>query len=218
MKNKNEKKKVADFDKLDISIATEEEIISSGIKKNTSSDKRNYLLMTIVFILMFLPPLLRLFFPKPILFVEKDVVYTTLNCFISNNRHEQTWRFDSNYKLNFRDGIVEEVLIEYSYNKNLDTAKDDVTFPEITVLNDITLDSSKGFKKENLGSKKRDDMVEVHKRAYTLDFKNHRKDLETIGELKKYSYNFAPMQDYFKSSGFLCRSDAKTVKEMVSVK
>lgn len=210
---KKEKKEVIDFDKIDITTATENQIIESGIKKNTSEDKRNYFFMAIVFIFILIPPALRLFFPKPILEEERDIAYVNVRCFTSTNRHEQTWKFDSVYQGFYRDAKLEKVILEYSYNKNVDTAPSEVTFPELTLLNEI---DNVGLLKEQTKNTTEEN-VEIFTNKYIMDFKNHKDVLESNTELKEYSYNSFNMEKIFKEKGYSCKTDSEIIKEMVKI-
>ncbi len=215
---KDEKKKkvkeiVVDFDVIDIKTATEDEIIRSGIKKNTKSDKRMYLFMFIVVIFMLIPPILRIIIPKPVLFVDKEIVYADIRCFTSNNRHSETWRFDSVYLGKYRDGKLEKVELNYSYNKNVPTADDEVSFPEFTLLDDIKND---GFVPEKLDPITTEEGISIYKRKYTMNFKDYANELEKSVELKKYSYGIYTMESYFKELGFLCEIKTESKIETVS--
>lgn len=213
MKNKKEKKVVIDFDKIDVTTATNEEIIESGIKKNTKADKRNYLFMVLIFLFILIPPFLRLFFPKPILFVDKEIVYLKQNCFLSVNRHDNTWRFDSSYDGYYRDGKLEKVVLEYTYQKNIETAKEGLTFAEINELSEKKVEGFEGtkFQKDVEGEK-------IDGYRFTMDFKGHRDSLVKDDLFLKYSYGNSTVLEYLKSTGFMCPSaDVETKMETVSV-
>ena len=128
-KEKKEKKVVIPFDKIDVTTATEDEIIKSGIKHNVKQDIICYVIMGLIVVLILIPPLMRKFHPKPITEVDKDIVYLTLKC-----AYPQTiegYILYSNVKNDYRDGVLMNVNLQYTYKK-VDANKnptDDVTEP-----------------------------------------------------------------------------------------
>ena len=77
-KEKKEKKVLPSFDKIDITTATDDDIIRSGLKYNTTKDTIDYLIMFAIVILAALPVILRIVIPKPITTEEAEIVYDVL--------------------------------------------------------------------------------------------------------------------------------------------
>ena len=101
-KPKKEKKPKLDFNKIDVTTATDDDIIRSGIRNNTTSDKICYFLIAVVCILAILPPALRIINPKPVTEVEREIVYLDLNCF--RTMPVQGGTLHTEVVINYRDG------------------------------------------------------------------------------------------------------------------
>ena len=69
------KAKVIPFDKLDITTASEDDIIRSGLKYHTKADYTCYAIMALIVVMAFVPKILQKVIPKPITEIKKVVVY-----------------------------------------------------------------------------------------------------------------------------------------------
>lgn len=202
------KEPIVDFDKIDVSTASEDQIIRSGIKKNVKQDKICYAVIALIFVLMLLPPFLRFFFPKPITEVEKEIVYLTLSCVRNDSRNG--YSFSAKTTHNYRDGQTQKVILEYTYTKGKneeETSSDleeEPQFQEITELNELKY---KGLKKEKIENGYK----------FTLDFEND----PTLGSdevTEKYSYLKGPQQEYYRNLQYYCvASDPEIKIEVVPV-
>ncbi len=196
-KPKKEKKVLPDFDKIDVTVATEDEIIRSGIRKVTKADIFCYLVIVITIILMILPVALRLIIPKPITEMEMEIAYVELNCY-------RTIIKDSNelsaaIKFNYRDGSNNQVTATFTYKK----ANEEYKFDDIEELDAI---NHKGIKKEEEGNKV----------VYTIDFENNE-DLRSNEVLRKYSGSLGVEEQTLRNINYSCISNSETKKELVYV-
>lgn len=201
-KKKKEKKPKIDFEKIDITTATEDDIINSGLRYNVKSDKICYFLMALVFIFMLVPPILRIVIPKPITKEIRNIVYGNVDCYrtISRDGYEITTTLVGNY----RDGKSTDFTLEYSFRKIKDDAPDDYIVSEINELNTVEL---KGLTKEKVDNKY----------IYKLDFKNHYDELVTNETIKNFSYVYSAQVSYLSNSGYYCNNKTETVEEEVYI-
>lgn len=201
-KKKKEKKTKIDFEKIDITTATEDDIINSGLRYNVKSDKICYFLMALVVVLMLLPPMLRIFVPKPITKELRNVVYGNIDCYktISRDGYEITTTVNGNY----RDGSAVDFTVGYSYTKKRDDAPDDYIFSEMNEFNTI---ESEGLIKEK----------EDNKYIYKLDFKKHFNELTAYETIKNFSYVYSAEASYLSNNGYYCSNKTETVEELVYI-
>ena len=201
-KEKKEKKVLPSFDKIDITTATDDDIIRSGLKYNTTKDTIDYLIMFAIVILAALPVILRIVIPRPITTEEAEIVYDVLTCYKTTNRdnYEMSTKLVSNY----RDGNVNKVEIEYNYYKRNTEAKDGYIFSEIEEMEKLDL--------PGLTSKK-----EAGKYSYTIDFENHP-ELSSNDILKDYSYLATIELNHLTSEkGYSCNRDSDSKKEVIYI-
>lgn len=203
VKSKEKKPKIK-FEEIDITTATEDDIIKSGIRQNTKKDIICYGIMTFIFVMIFVPPLLRILIPKPITEVEREVVYIDLTCYrtVARDGYELSGTLNSKY----RDGAVEKVVLEYAYKKINEDAKNDYSFAEINEFMEVD-NSVKGLKKEKLEDKY----------VFTMDFENYNEELEANDLLSNYSYIYGVEINYLNTQGFYCSTKSETVMERVYV-
>lgn len=201
-KKKKEKKPKIDFEKIDITTATEDDIINSGLGYNVKSDVICYCLMALVFVLMLVPPILRIVIPKPITKEIRNIVYGNIDCYktISRDGYEISTKLLGNY----RDGKSTDFTLEYSFRKIREDAPDDYIVSEINELNTVEL---KGLKKEK----------EDNKYVYKFDFKNHYDELITNDIIKNYSYVYSAQVSYLSNNGYYCSNKTETVEEEVYI-
>ena len=214
-KNKKEKKVVVPFDQIDVKTATEDEIIKSGIKHNVKSDFICYAIMGLIVVLMLLPPALRMLNPKPITEVDKEIVYVKLSCTYPTSIENYSFYTEINNK--YRDGSLQTLEIKYSYKKKNDAninaddkepaeentaPEEEPTFAPIEKMKEI---NAPGFtyKKVENGY------------VFTGDFENY--NLNTVEQLKDYSYVSGAESDYLISLGYYCSTESETIKERVYV-
>ncbi len=211
----NKKKTVVPFDKIDITTATEDEIIRSGIKYNVKKDYICYGIMFIIFVLMIIPPVLRILIPKPITEIEKDIVYLTLSC--SYPTTIEDYNLYTELKSNYRDGSITSSEIKYSYQKVGEVLKTDET--EETPTEDVkeeeptfyAIDRMKEINAKGFTSKK----VE---KGYIFNVNyEENPELRNLEQLKNYSYEAGSQTKYLTSIGYYCSTKSETVKERVYV-
>lgn len=195
-----------DFNTIDVTTATDDDIIRSGLKHNTTGDKICYFLIAVVIVLAILPPVLRLLVPKPVTEIERDVVYLDLDCFRTKILTYGT--LHTGVVINYRDGNAKVANVTFSYTSSKEaTEVDDLTnFAEISELERLDL---KGLTKDvSEGGKKY---------SYKIDFENNP-ELLSNDILNKYSYVSGVEIDYLKNREFYCSSKSEVKKEIVDVK
>jgi hypothetical protein len=195
-----------DFNTIDVTTATDDDIIRSGLKHNTTGDKICYFLIVVVIVLAILPPVLRLLVPKPITEVERDVVYLDLSCFRTNALTYGS--LHTEVIINYRDGNAKLANIAFSYTNSKDsTETDDLTnYAEISELERL-----------NLKGVTRDVSEDGKNYSYKVDFGNNN-ELLNNSVLNNYSYVSGVEMDYLKGKGFYCSSKSEIKKEIVDVK
>ncbi len=202
-KKKKEKIKIIPFDKIDITTATEDEIIKSGLKHNTKADVTCYFLLFIIAVLAVLPPLVRFFHPRPITKEEREIVYNTLKCYktIIRDNYELSTVLTSNY----RDGEVQTVEFNFKYFKRNDKAEEGYVFAEIDELDKLNVS---GITKKK----------EVGNAIFTVDFENNQ-GLKDNNVLKDYTYFVnAEVNLLSNEKGYSCSNDSESKLEVVDVK
>lgn len=216
-KQKKEKKVIVPFDKIDVTTATDDEIIKSGIRYNVKQDKICYAIMALIVILMLLPPVLRAVNPKPITEVDKDIVYLTLSC--SYPTTIEDYNFYTDLTNSYRDGTLYKVELKYSYQKvselgvvtndetegekpETDEQEDEPTFAAIEKMKEI---DAPGF------TQKKVDKGYV----FTADYENY--NFSDVEQLKNYSHVAGAESDYLISIGYYCSTESETVRERVYV-
>lgn len=202
-KKKNEKKKqIIDFDKIDVTTATDDDIIRSGIKKNVTSDYICYFVMFLIVVFIFIPPALWIFNPKPITEEDREIVYVELNCnrTVSRDGYELTTNLTSEYRQTF---VTKSTLI-LSYRSNTEAPLGDVSIAEVNEMNGLNYKEIKTTKGEN-------------KYTYEIDYKSNYNVLSKDEVLKDYAYIPNAEIQYLSNLGFRCISDSKTVVERVYI-
>ncbi len=201
-KKNSEKKQVIDFDNIDITTATDDDIIKSGLKKNVTSDYICYLIMAVIVVLAIIPPALWIFNPKPITEEIRDIVYTELSCkrTISRDGFELNTSILSHYReTNILDSEITQLYIKLDPK-----APDDYVFAEINELNTLNFKEVTVKKEEN-------------KYTYNIDYKSNFNALTQNELLKDYSYIPNAEIQYLTNLGYYCFSETSQKKERVYV-
>ena len=200
--NKKEKKKIVPFDKIDITTATEDEIIRSGIKYKTKIDYTCYGLMFCIFVLAVLPLALRMIIPRPITKVERDIVYNDLTCYKTTGR--DNYELSTTINAKYRDGSVNSFAFDFKYYKRNEQAKDGYVFSEVEELdkikqNGVTSELGQGQAK------------------FTIDFENYPELLDHE-VLKDYAYFYTAETNFLQNEkGYSCITNSETKREIVDV-
>lgn len=199
-KEKAKKPKPIPFPEIDITTATEDDIIQSGLKYHTKLDVFCYLIMALIVVLALVPPIIRKVIPKPITELEKDVVYLSVACYRTIAR--DGYELSSRVNIDYRDGTIMTTKLTFDSIKVAPDAPDDYIFAEINEFNSI---EEEGFtiKKEN-----------EFNYTYTVDYTKN-KDLADNEYLQYYSYFSGPEIDYLKSINYKCDSESETKRELV---
>ncbi len=200
-KEKPAKKKVVPFDQIDITTATEDDIIQSGLKHHTKSDYVCYMIMGVIVVLAILPMALRMIIPRPITEIEKEIVYYDLTCYRTISR--EGYQLSSKVAIHYRDGAVDNAELTFTPLKVKDDAPDDYIFAEINELNNV---NEKGLSSS----------VEENSHIFKVNFKENSA-LINNDVLKDYSYFSGPEAEYLKGIGYSCDSKSETKKELVKV-
>lgn len=201
-KKKENKKTVVDFDKIDITTATDDDIIKSGLKKNVTSDYICYFVMFLIVVFIFVPPALWIFNPKPITEEDREIVYTELNCnrTVSRDGYSLTTNLTSEYRQTF----VTKSTLTLTYGSNTSDPLGDVSVAEVNEMNALDYKEIKTIKGEN-------------KYTYEIDYKSNYDVLSKDPILEKYAYIPNAEIQYLSNLGFRCIQDSKTVTERVYV-
>ena len=197
-KPKKEKKVIPDFDKIDVTTATEDEIIKSGIRKVVKTDIICYIFIFILIVLLILPPALRILVPRPITEVEREIAYVDLSCYKTIVRDGN--EFSAAIYFHYRDGSVSNVEI----NHTLNLSDESYSFKESDDLKDI---SGKGISI---------DTDEENKTIYKIDFANNP-ELINNEVLMNYAYNLGREEEYMDENKYSCTAKSKVEKELVDV-
>lgn len=201
-KKEKEKKKIVKFDKIDITNVTDDEIIKSGIRYNTKNDYICYFLMFVVFILAIIPPVLRIVNPKPITEEERNITYLTLSCYKTSYR--DNYELSTVLKSYYRDGSVNTVNIDFTYNKQNNDAEDNYVFSEIDELEKLNL--------KGISVKK-----ESNKTSFVIDYENNE-DYRNKDVLSDYAKVSGAEINYLSTKGFKCVQESESKMEVVDVK
>lgn len=201
-KKKKEKKKLVKFDKIDITNVTDDEIIKSGIKYNTSKDYICYFIMFVIFVLAIIPPILRIVNPKPITEEERTIVYLNMSCYRTSIR--DNYELSTTFKSLYRDGHVSTVNIDFSYYKQNENADENYVFSEIDKLEKIDL---KGITKTNASNKV----------SFSIDFENNP-EYRQNDLLAEYSQQPGVEEKTLNDLGFRCIKESESKLEVVDVK
>ena len=201
-KKKKEKKKIVAFDKIDITNITDDEIIKSGIRTNTSKDYICYFIMFIIFILAVIPPVLRLVNPKPITEEERSVVYLTLSCYKTSVR--DNYELSTILKGYYRDGEVNTVNLDFSYNAQNENANPDYVFAEIDEIEKLNLKGITINKTSN-------------KTTFVIDYENNPEFKSNV-ILSEYAKVSGAEINYLNTKGYRCVQDTENKTEVVDVR
>lgn len=202
-KPKKEKKVYPKFSEIDITTATEDDIIQSGIRDNVKSDIICYCLMGLIVVFILIPPALRLFIPKPITEEEREIVYTELTCYRTIAR--DGYELNSMVKGNYRDGQINTMEIEHAYKRVLEDAPEEYSFAEINEFLAVG-DNVKGYKIKK-SNNKYNFVVNFH------DYPNLKND----ELLSNYSPIYGVEINYLSGQGYYCSTKTEVVEELVYV-
>ena len=202
-KKKEPKKKIIPFDQIDITTATDDDIIRSGIKHNTKADVTCYFIMFIVAVLAILPVALRIIMPSPVTTEEAEIVYFDITCYKTTIR--DNYELSSKLVANYRDGQVNTVNVELKWFKRNENAKEGYVFAEVEELTKL--------KKTGISIKS-----EASKATVEMDFQKHP-ELRQDQDLKNYTYhNTTEISILENDMGYNCSTDSKTELEVIDVK
>lgn len=196
------KKTKIPFNKIDITTASDDDIIRSGLRHNTTKEIICYFIMFGILVLALLPVLLRIYIPKKITTEEREIVYFKINCYktIVRDNYELSTKLTSNY----RDGNVSDVSFDFNYFKRSEDAEEGYIFTEITELEQLKL---KGMTSS----------VEKGKASFKFDFENYP-DLKNNSYLKEYTYfSNAEVNYLINQKGYTCSTDSETKLEVIDI-
>ena len=196
------KKEKIPFNKLDITTATEDDIVKSGLRHNTSKDIVCYLIMFGIFVLALLPLFLRIFMPRAITTEEKEIVYYKITCYKTAVR--DNYELSTTLVSNYRDGQVKNVSFEFNYFKKNEAAEDGYVFAEINELEQI---KDKGITSTS----------DSGKRTFKFDFEKNP-NLKKNELLKDYTYfSTAEVNFLINDKGYSCTTTSETKLEVVDI-
>lgn len=200
--NKKEKKVIVDFDKIDITTATDDEIIKSGLKKNVKFDKICYGIMALIFIMIFVPPALRTFIPKPITMEERDVAYVDMEC--RRTLQRDGYILSVLVKSNYREETVLNTNITYTSKKLDETAPDDYVFAEINEMNGLDF---KGVTKK----------VEDNVYKFDIVYGDEYQAMYQNEVLQGFMYVSAAEMKFLTDKGYYCTQEVNPKRELVYI-
>ena len=200
-KKKPKKEKIIPFDQIDITTATDDDIIKSGIKHNTKADTTCYLIMFVIFVLAVLPVALRLIIPRPVTTEKTNIIYYTITCYktISRDNYELSTTLVSSY----RDGTVNNVTFDFKWFKKSDLAKEGYTFLEVEEFVNM---NKKGVTAKN----------EINKAHVEIDFHGNP-ELRNDEALVDYTYHSTTEVNALVEKGYSCTTDSKTEEEVIDI-
>lgn len=202
-KKKKEKKVIVPFDKIDITTASDDDIIRSGIKHNTKADVSCYFIMFIIFVLAILPVALRIIIPRPITTEKAEIVYYDITCYKTTVR--DNYELSSKLESHYRDGGVNDVTITFKWYRRTEDAKDGYVFDEVEEFQKMNKTGLK-VKSENTNN------VQV-----VMDFKNNP-SLKDDPDLKNYVYHSTTEVSILSNElGYSCTTDSKTEVEVIDI-
>jgi len=181
---------------------TEEEIIIlEGRRSKDKKDVYCYVAMTIIAILILMPPAFRIIFAgsKPKSTIE-DIVYLDMSCshgYFDNKGGMVSEEVEGH----FRDGYVLSLDYKFAYDN---VNEPNLTDPVVTPLVDLAEanDKVKMVVKDNTVS-------------FNIDFKNN-KELLDDPSFKPYTKTAPAQLNEFQNQQFTCTHDSKEVKEDTS--
>ena len=201
-KKKEPKAKVIPFDKIDITTASDDDIIKSGIKHNTKADMTCYFIMFIIVVLAILPVALRIIIPRPVTTEKTEIVYYTITCYRSTLR--ENYELSSKLEAKYRDGKVNTINVEFKWFKRNDKAKDDYSFTEVEELTKL--------KKNGISVKS-----ESGKAVVEMNFKKYP-ELRQDVDLKDYVYHSTTEVSILENEkGYNCTTESKTEVEVIDI-
>lgn len=197
-----EKKNKIPFDKIDITTASDDDIIKSGIKHNTSKDIFCYFVMFLILVLALLPLLFRIFIPRKVTTKEEEIVYFNITCYKTTIRDD--YELATTLHSNYRDGNIETVTFDFNIFKRNELAEDGYVFPEINDFDRLKLDGVTSKKEEG-------------KVSFKFDYKEHP-ELKENETLKEYSY-ISPIELNFLTNdkGYSCSTNTETKVEVIDI-
>ena len=196
------KKNKIPFDKIDITTATDDDIIRSGLKHNTSKDIVCYFIMFGIFVLAILPLFLRILMPKKITTEEREIVYFKITCYKTSVR--DNYELSTTLTSNYRDGQINNLTFDFNYFKRIEEAEDGYIFAEIHELEQI---KSKGITSSS----------EKGKATFKIDFENYP-DLKNNSTLKEYTYfSNAEVNYLMNEKGYSCTTNSETKVEVIDI-
>lgn len=196
------KKTKIPFDKIDITTATDDDIIKSGLRHNTSKDVMCYFIMFLIVVLAVLPIVLRITNPRKETTEEKEIVYYKISCYknVVRDDYELSTALTSNY----RDGQVSVVDFEFNYFKRTEDAEEGYVFAEINELEQLKL--------KGITSKKENGKV-----TFKIDFENYP-ELKNNATLKEYTYFSTAEVNYLMGDkGYSCVTSSETKLEVIDI-
>ena len=190
---KEKKLTVEELKAKPISEITREEIIELGIRENTKKDIFYYMIMFIVFVMIFIPPIFRKVFYDPDLAIsEVETVYLTLTC--KKSAVKDDYFMYETLTLYYRDSGILNVNVEFEYrNIQVDVIENDP--PEVTKY--LELDYVKKEKR-----------VDGH--VFSIDFENNPKLLNEK-EVSNFTLSAPAQITNMKSTTYKCNTEYKTM-------
>ena len=197
------KKKVKiPFNKIDITTASDDDIIRSGIRHNTPQDMFCYFIMFLIFIFALVPVGLRIFMPREATTEEREVVYFNITCYKTTIR--DNYELHTTLTSNYRDGKIGKMNMNFSYFKNSDDAEEGYVFAEIHEFEQLKLN---GITSE----------IDIGKAVFNFDFEKHP-ELSQNETVKNYSRHSAVELNYLiNDKGFSCSTNSETKMEVVDI-
>ena len=202
-KEKKPKKEKIPFDKIDITTATEDQIIESGKWHNTKADYICYLVMFGIFILMLVPPVLRTVIPKPITEEDRVIVYADVKCY--RNKVVDNREISTTLTFRYRDSSIEKLEIKHTVASSGEgETEENITFSEIEDLKNLNLEGITSKFGEN-------------DYTFNFDFYNYP-DLKNSEVLENYTFEpFGVEINQLKSLDYYCSSNSYEKEERVYI-
>ena len=201
-KGSGDKKPVIPWDKIDVTTATDDDIINSGLKHNAPTDFICYLVMVGIVVLMIIPPALRIIMPKPITEEEREITYTEMMC--RRTLQRDGWELATELTSHYRETYVQDATFKFIYVRVAKDAPYEYTFAEIAAMNSLNYPDVKRTGDEG-------------KLNVEIDFTKNYDTLVKDEVLKDYAYIPNAEKQFLSNQGFYCSVEVKTEVELVDV-
>jgi len=190
---KEKKLTVEELKAKPISEITREEIIDLGLRENTKADIFCYILMGLVFLMIFVPPVFRKVFYDPDLAIsEVETVYLTLDC--RNTTVKEGYFLAEVMTMYYRDSEILNVTVDFEY-----------TNKKVSVIENNPKEVIKYLEISDIEKKQKTDG-----HTFIMDFEKNPELLKKQ-ELSQFTLSAPAQITNMKSTEYICNTEYKTM-------